>query len=202
MTPSFKSYYLRECQRLCGLETTSVKAFATCVESHAPSAREALFFYALAGDRVDYLMRCVKMESLRVEYSDVRARLASMTPEAALSCRESLPSRYAKSLSCYLYESRRTESNRRLVAAYRHRVKSLLAERTPKVTMHTVAKTIGADKSNLYGWLSKDDDTKVSLALARRVYDCLAPLQSTEIISQTERNARFRSMVKAMKTGA
>lgn len=202
MTPSFRSYYLRECQRLCGLKTTSVKAFAACAESHAPSAREALFFYALSDDRIDYLMRCVKTENLRAEYSDVKARLAAMTPEAALSCRESLPTRYGKTLSCYLYESRRTESDRRLVASYRHRVKSLMAERTPRVTMHAVAKTIGADKSNLYGWLSKDDDSKVSLALARRVYDCLAPRQSTETLSQVERDARFRAMVKAMKSDA
>ncbi len=170
MRCSLKQFALTYLQELTGLKTTSIKLFFSSLEQN-PRAKEALFVFALASKREEYLLRLSSHTAFEESYYreyDAFKRARCSLPEWL----ESLPNtnRYRKVWNAWQSSSTQLQRDRNMMQNVRDAIERELMRRGIKRAY--ICKQLRINKGNFYAFM-KGDMSKMSREKAIAAYDAL-----------------------------
>lgn len=168
MNLTFKGFLKGYCQELTGLKTTNIKKLLEASLAESPRVAEPLFLMAVTMGKQEYLMRLAGGTKWKDDYDAVSFALSQQqgSLEATLQ-RGELPTRYQSVWDAYRAKKEAVNNDRRVNGLMRE--KTLAALREAGMSCYRLCKDLGLNKGNVYAYLHKGDDTKVSRNTARAI---------------------------------
>ena len=171
---TFKGFLRWYCRELTGLETDNLRKLRDSVATSMPAAAEALMVFAAVQDKAGYLATISQGTWMESSYAQMAEQLRDPEEVSFYLQSPEAPPRYRAVWNAYIAKRYAIAGERRIIAGMRE--KTLQAMEGRNVTVYRLCKDLGLNKGNIYAFLGKGDDTKVSQGTARRIleYACKA----------------------------
>ena len=168
MNLTFKGFLKGYCRELSGEQTLSLRELVRMAAGDVPRLAEPVFLLAAAEDKSDYLKDLVEGTWMEVEYGRAAEMLerSGKSVEEALS-QGTLPERYQSVWDAYQGKRHKSQNDRRANGLMRE--KTLAALERAGMTCYRLCKELGLNKGNVYAYLHRGDDSKVSRDTARAI---------------------------------
>lgn len=169
MNLTFKGFLRLYCRELTGLQTDNLRKLRDSVATRMPAAAEALMVFAAVQDKARYLATISKGTWMEFGYAEM-AELLDDPEEVSFFLQSSeAPPRYRAVWNAYIARRYAIAGDRLLIAGIRRQ--TLQAMEGRDVTVYRLCKDLGLNKGNIYAFLGKGDDTKVSRHTAQRILE-------------------------------
>lgn len=167
MNLTFKGFLRNYCGELTGLDTDNLKKLLAAVNSTAPSAAEALFLFAAAQNKADYLIKTSSGSWMHEQYEKTLHDSKKFNSISDYLTSDTAPERYKKVWNAFCAKKYAAKTDRRVIALMRE--KTLTAMKAAGLTAYAVCKELNLNIGNVYAYLHSGDVTKVSRATARKI---------------------------------
>ncbi len=130
--------------------------------------------FAAVQDKAGYLATISQGMWMESSYAQMAEQLRDPEEVSFYLQSPEAPPRYRAVWNAYIAKRYAIAGERRIIAGMRE--KTLQAMEGRNVTVYRLCKDLGLNKGNIYAFLGKGDDTKVSQGTARRIleYACKA----------------------------
>lgn len=169
MNLTFKGFLKLYCRELTNGRSLSYRKLVALAESDTPRVAEAMWLLAWMEKKTDYLLGLARGTWMEREYSTLAERFGRDVNVEALLRSEQLPRRYQNVWRAFCARRNSVVVDRRVNALMRD--KTMQALKSHGETCYAVCKRLGLNKGNVYAYLQGGDDSKVSRATARRIYE-------------------------------
>lgn len=167
MNLSFKGFLRNYCRELTGLDTNNLKKLLAAVSTTTPSAAEALFLFAAAQNKTDYLIKTSSGSWMHEQYEKALHDSKKFNSVSDYLASDAAPERYKKVWNAFCAKKYAAKTDRRVIALMRD--KTLTAMKATGLTTYTICKKLNLNIGNVYAYLHAGDVTKVSRATARKI---------------------------------
>lgn len=169
MNLTFKGFLKLYCRELSGNQSLSYRKLVQLAKAEAPRLAEPMWLLAWLDGKSEYLLELSNDTWMEREYRGLFQRFGCKVDAVALLEDEQLPPRYQNVWKAYRAKRDGVLTDRRVNALMRE--KTLQALKTSGKTCYSVCRHLGLNKGNVYAYLNGADDSKVSRATARRIYE-------------------------------
>ena len=165
---TFEGFLKQYVAELSGVQTASIHKLADCLQDN-PRLKESLFFYALAFDKVDLLLRYTVTSAVAAEYEQLSNRY-SLAQMLLLLKKQSpeLPEGYRKVWRSYCSVRDAVIADNDTKELIHRRVLELRQEK--KLSNYRLYTDLKLNPGNVNAWLKHNDSSKMSLDCARKIY--------------------------------
>ena len=168
MNLTFKGFLKSYCRELSGERTLSLRELVRMAAEDAPRLAEPVFLLATAEGKSDYLRGLAEGTWMEAEYG----RAAEILEQSGKPVEETLsqgmlPERYQSVWDAYRGKRCKPQNDRRVNGLMRE--KTLAALERAGMTCYRLCKELGLNKGNVYAYLHRGDDSKVSRDTARAI---------------------------------
>lgn len=169
MNLTFKGFLRLYCRELTGLRTDNLRKLRDSVATTMPAAAEALMVFAAMQDKARYLADISQGTWMEDSYAQMAELLDDPEEVSFFLQSPEAPPRYRAVWSAYVARRYAIAGERLVIAGIREQ--TLQAMKGRDMTVYRLCKDLGLNKGNIYAFLRKGDDTKVSQGTAQRILE-------------------------------
>lgn len=169
MNLTFKGFLRAYCRELTGLETDNLRKLCAAAATSAPAAAEAVMLFAAVQEKQNYLASLSAETWMHEQYVSVAQQINNYSSTEKFLRSDKAPERYKKVWNAYQAKRTSIDADRRVIGLMRE--KTIEAMSSTNITAYSISKALKLNKGNLYAYLHKGDETKVSRATARSIME-------------------------------
>lgn len=169
MNLTFKGFLKAYCQELSGQSSLSFRRLVKLAEGDAPRVAEPMLLLAMCENKTDYVMELAQNTWMEERFNEVLKLYKAGEDVEHFAGSSELPSRFANVYRAYEAKKHTVHADRRLNKLMRKRTLEALSKSGQ--TCYRMCKELGLNKGNAYAYLNGGDDSKVSLATAKRMME-------------------------------
>lgn len=169
MNLTFKGFLKLYCRELSGGQSLSYRKLVVLASTDAPRVAEPMWLLAWLDGKAEYLLGLSSGTWMEEDYQRLALEYGCEADAAALLERGELPNRYQNVWRAFCAKRDAALTGRRANALMRS--KTLQALDRHGESCYSLCKRLGLNKGNVYAYLHGGDDSKVSRATARRIYE-------------------------------
>lgn len=169
MNLTFKGFLKLYCRELSGGQSLSYRKLVVLASTDAPRVAEPMWLLAWLDGKAEYLLGLSCGTWMEAEYARLAGDYGCEADAIALLEEGELPNRYQNVWRAFCAKRDAAMAGRRAIALMRSKTLQALDQRGE--SCYSLCKHLGLNRGNVYAYLHGGDDSKVSRATARRIYE-------------------------------